>query len=261
MYVTVTVCAAVITVVHGCVVPKQPPPVQLVKVDPAAGVEYKLTTAPLKKVPEHEPLTPAGASEQLIPSTGAVTVPLPVIPVAGWRLKTNCPVPLLNVAVTVVFAVSVNAHVLPVEHPPPLHAPKAEPLPGVSPNVICVPLANVAEQVPVRVPVTFVQFVVPRPPTVPYPGPASTIVTSKFVVGTNVAVTLCAEFIAIPHDPVVPLHGPLQPANVEPAAGVSFTVIVDPAVKFPVQVVGQLIPLGWLVTVPLPAPESVTVAG
>jgi len=83
VYVTVTVSAEVIVVVQGCCVPKQPPPVQFAKFDPAAGVEYKLIMAPLKKVPEHEPPTPAGVKEQLIPSAAAVTVPLPVIPLAG----------------------------------------------------------------------------------------------------------------------------------------------------------------------------------
>lgn len=187
VYVTVTVCAAVITVVHGCVVPKQPPPVQLVKVDPAAGVEYKLIMAPLPKVPEHDPLTPAGDKLQLNP-TELVTVPLPVIPVAGWRLKTNCPVPLLNVAVTVVFAVSVNEQVLPVEHPPPLHEPKAEPLPGVSPNVIAVPLGYVSEQVPTVTPEVSLQLRPELPVTLPKAAPLSTTFKVILVVGTKVAV-------------------------------------------------------------------------
>jgi hypothetical protein len=187
VYVTVTVCAALITVVHGCVVPKQPPPVQLVKVDPAAGVEYILNTAPLKKVPEHAPLTPAGDSKQFNP-TGLVTVPLPVIPAAGWRLNTNSPVPLLNVAVTVVFAVSVNEQVLPVEHPPPLHEPKAEPLPGVSPSVIAVPLGYVREQVPTVTPVVSLQLKPELPVTLPKAAPLSTTFKVRFVVGTKVAV-------------------------------------------------------------------------
>jgi hypothetical protein len=188
VYVTVTVCAALITVVHGCVVPKQPPPDQPVKVDPAAGAEDKLIMAPLKKVPEHAPLTPAGANVQLIPSTGAVTVPLPVIPVAGWRLNAYCAVPLLNVAVTVVFAVSVNAHVFPVEHPPPVHEPKTEPLLGVSPSEICVPLGYVSEHVPVVTPNVSTQLKPEGPLTLPYAGPLSTTFNVRFVVGMKVAV-------------------------------------------------------------------------
>ena len=77
------VVALVTTVVQGCVVPNQLPPVQLVNVDPAAGVVFSVTIEPLLKVPEHAPLTPAGLNEQLIP-TLLVTVPLPVSPVAGW---------------------------------------------------------------------------------------------------------------------------------------------------------------------------------
>jgi len=169
-------------------------------------------------------------------------------------------VPLLNVAEIVVLPVTVNAQVLPVEHPPPLHPPNADPLPGVSASVTCVPVANVAEHVPVTTPNVLKQFTGARPATVPYAVPASVIVTTKFVVGTNVAVTLCADVIVIGHDPVVPVHAPLQPANVEPAAGVSLSITVEPVAKLSVHVEGQLIPLGWLVTVPIPAPDVATVA-
>ncbi len=68
--VAVTFLAAVIETVQG-LVPEQPPPDQLVKVDPVAGVAVRTT------------LSPAGNSAeqvvpQLISSAAEVTVPVPV---------------------------------------------------------------------------------------------------------------------------------------------------------------------------------------
>src|SRR5262249_60390339 len=53
---------------------------------------------------------------------------------------------------------------------------------------------------------------------------------------------------------------PLQPVKVEPAAGVAVNVTAVPIVKDVEQVVPQEIPVGALVTVPLPAPALVTVS-
>jgi hypothetical protein len=57
-----------------------------------------------------------------------------------------------------------------------------------------------------------------------------------------------------------PLHAPDQLANVEPVAGVGVSVICVPLGKLPAHVVPQLIPLGALVTVPVPVPASCTVS-
>ncbi len=51
---------------------------------------------------------------------------------------------------------------------------------------------------------------------------------------------------------------PLQPAKVEPDAGVGVRVTMVPLVKVEEQVVPQVIPAGELVTVPLPVPASMT---
>jgi hypothetical protein len=67
------------------------------------------------------------------------------------------------------------------------------------------------------------------------------------------------EFIVTLHAPV-PVHAPLQPANVEPAAAVGVSVTIVPVGKLAEQVVGQLIPEGELDTVPLPVPASVTLS-
>jgi hypothetical protein len=68
------------------------------------------------------------------------------------------------------------------------------------------------------------------------------------------------EFIVTVQVPVAFVHAPLHPANVEfpPAAAVSVTIV--PLGKFAEQAVGQLMPDGLVVTVPLPVPASATVS-
>jgi hypothetical protein len=58
-----------------------------------------------------------------------------------------------------------------------------------------------------------------------------------------------------------PMHAPLQPEKTSLAAGVSLSVTWLFCGKVAVHVVGQLIPAGLLVTVPVPAPAMVTVSG
>ena len=50
---------------------------------------------------------------------------------------------------------------------------------------------------------------------------------------------------------------PLQPAKVDPAAGVAVKVTAVPLLYVPEQVLPQLMPAGLLVTVPLPVPAFV----
>ena len=70
----------------------------------------------------------------------------------------------------------------------------------------------------------------------------------------NVAVQDMAAFIVTV--PVVqPV--PLQPAKVEPEAGVAVKVTTVPLLKFAEQMLPQLMPAGELVTVPLPVPVSI----
>lgn len=57
----------------------------------------------------------------------------------------------------------------------------------------------------------------------------------------------------------VPLHAPLQPVKIEFAPGAAVRVTLSSSLKFALQVVPQLIPLGLLVTVPVPLPAKVTV--
>jgi hypothetical protein len=57
----------------------------------------------------------------------------------------------------------------------------------------------------------------------------------------------------------VPVHAPLQPAKVDPAAAVAVRVTTVPLLKFALQVPGQLMPAGLLLTEPVPVPAGVTV--
>ena len=59
------------------------------------------------------------------------------------------------------------------------------------------------------------------------------------------------------HAPV-PEQLPDQPAKVDPLVGVAVSVTDVPEVKLAVQEKPQLIPLGLLVTVPLPVPDFET---
>src|SRR4051812_20610219 len=62
---------------------------------------------------------------------------------------------------------------------------------------------------------------------------------------------VCAAVIVVTQAPA-PLHAPPQPENVEPLAGVAVNVTSVPGAKVVLHVVGQLIPAGVLVTIPLP---------
>lgn len=92
-----------------------------------------------------------------MPPVLLVTVPAPLPnPLEGAVGETviaNVPVPLLNVAVAVVLAVSVKPHVLAVPVHGPLQPPNAEPVNGVSASVICVPLGADIVHVPCTTPV------------------------------------------------------------------------------------------------------------
>src|SRR5439155_6091994 len=77
--VAVTVVAALRVTVQ-VPVPEQPPPLQPVKVEPAAGVAVRVTAVPLAKLTEQ-------VAPQLIPTGELVTVPLPVPAGVTVRVK------------------------------------------------------------------------------------------------------------------------------------------------------------------------------
>src|SRR6267143_1378643 len=88
---------------------------------------------------------------------------------------------------------------------------------------------------------------------------ATTGLSVKLLPVAKVAVTEVAALIVTVHVPV-PVQAPLQPVKVEPAAGAAVRVTTVPVVKEVEQVAPQEIPTGALVTVPVPAPDLVTVS-
>jgi hypothetical protein len=73
----------------------------------------------------------------------------------------------------------------------------------------------------------------------------------------KVAVTVVAAFTVTAQVPV-PLQAPLQPAKIEPEAGLAVRMIGVPAATVSEQSDPQAIPAGALVTVPAPVPVFVT---
>lgn len=74
----------------------------------------------------------------------------------------------------------------------------------------------------------------------------------------KVAVTCRFPFIVTEQVEELPLHAPPHPAKVEFAPAVAVSITWAAGGKFHWQVVGQLIPCGVLVTLPLPLPPRVT---
>ena len=126
--VAVTVVAAESVTTH-VPVPLHPPPLQPVKVEPAAGLAVRVTAVPLAKLAEQ-------VAPQLIPAGLLVTVPLPVPVLLTVRAKVG-----VKVAVTAVAAETVTVQAAVPVQPPPLQPVKAELAPGVAVSVTTVPLA------------------------------------------------------------------------------------------------------------------------
>jgi hypothetical protein len=86
--------------------------------------------------------------------------------------------------------------------------------------------------------------------------PAPTVVTLSVTGGiVNPAVTVLLTSIVTVHV-VIPLHPPpLHPRNDDPPVGAAVNVTVEPELNVAAQVVPQLIPVGALVTVPVPLPD------
>ena len=74
----------------------------------------------------------------------------------------------------------------------------------------------------------------------------------------NVPVTDCAILIVSVQLPVPVQSPPLHPIKIEPAAVLADRVTLVPLAKLALQELGQLIPMGALVTVPEPLPAIVT---
>src|SRR3989442_3828485 len=159
--VAVTVVAAE-TVTTQVPVPVQPPPLQPLKADPAAGAAVSVTAVPLVKLAEQ--VAPQG-----MPAGELVTVPLPVPALLTVSAKAG----RVKGAVTVVAAETVTTQVPVPLQPPPLQPVKVEPPAGVAVSVTAVPPVKLAEQVaPQLIPAG--ELV-----TVPLPVPAGVTVRVK----------------------------------------------------------------------------------
>jgi hypothetical protein len=96
--------------------------------------------------------------------------------------------------------------------------------------------------------------------TVPTPAPAGVAVrVNVFTGAVKFAVTVWSAFIVTVHEPVPLQPPPLQPVNVEPPVEAAVRATVLPIGKSEAQTVPQEMPLGLLVTVPVPVPDLLTV--
>ena len=85
---------------------------------------------------------------------------------------------------------------------------------------------------------------------------------------TTLVVNVYPELLNVAVQPMLPVivtvpavvQLPDQPANVEPDAGIAVKVMAVPLFSVVEQVLPQLIPVGLLVTVPVPVPARLTVS-
>jgi hypothetical protein len=213
-------------------------PDQLANTLLGAGVSVSVTAVLGGNVTEHPVLAP---EVQITPAGLLLTVPEPAPAVV--TVNTS-PTVTLKVAVTVVAAVIVTVQVPVPVQPPPDHPPKADPVPAAAVSVTALFGGKLAEHVPVvqLIPAGVLE-------TVPVPSPDR--VTLNTPPAVNVALTVIFPVIVTVQ--VMPEHPPpLKPPKVKFAPGVALRVTLVPDAKLAVHVVGQLIPAGALVTVPVP---------
>src|SRR5438034_1620572 len=133
--VAVTVVAALRVTVQAPG-PEQPPPLQPLKVEPAAGAAVSVTAVPLAKLA-------AQVAPQVMPAGLLVTVPAPVPALETVSVKV-CRV---KVAVTMVAALRVTVQAPGPEQPPPLQPLKVEPAAGAAASVTAVRRVKLAVQI------------------------------------------------------------------------------------------------------------------
>src|SRR5262245_6833507 len=238
--VAVTDCAA-LTVTVQVPVPVQPPPLQPVKLEPAAGVAVRVTAVPLANEAEH-------VAPHVMPAGALVMVPLPApvllsVSARRWTAK---------VAVPAGAALIVTAQV-PVPVQPPLQPVKVEPAAGVAVRVTTVPVVKEVEHV--------APHVMPAGALVMVPLPAPVLLTvSAMPCSAKVAVTDCAALTVTVQEPVPVKPPPPHPVQLEPAAGGAVRVTAVPLANEAEHVAPHVMPAGALVMVPLPAPVLLTVS-
>jgi len=143
---------------------------------------------------------------------------------------------------------------LTLQLPVPVQAPpqpaKVESLAGLAVSVTPVPLLYSSEQSVPQVMPAGLLVTVP----LPFPG-LVTVRVNRWIEKVAVQVLLAVMVTT----PAVQSGAPLQPAKMEPLAGVAVSVTTVPLAYDSKQSVPQVIPGGLLVTVPLPLPALVIV--
>src|SRR5205823_3532695 len=135
----------------------------------------------------------------------------------------------------------------------PLQPVNVDPAAGVAVKATTVPVVKAVEHVaPQAMPVGALV-------TVPLPAPDLVTVSAKELC-MKVAVTVAAAFTVTVQGPVPVQPLPLQPVNVDPAAGAAVRETDAPVVKGAEHVAPQEMPAGLLVTVPVPVPDFETVS-
>ena len=134
---------------------------------------------------------------------------------------------------------------------------KVEPVAGVAVNVTRLPVGKLALQVlPQLMPAWFVLV------TVPDPDPFfSTLIvdTGRGTTAVKVVVTVWSPFMTtVQIGPLRMQPAPLQLVNVEPSEGTTLSVTIAPDSKSVSQLEPHEIPLGSLLTVPVPVPALST---
>lgn len=219
--------------------PSENPP----KVDPAAGVAVRVIVVPAANKATQKP------SEQEMPAGLLVIVPLPSPSLFTLRVK----VARVNVAVTLFAASIVTVHCLglPASGAHPLQPTNVEVAFSAAVSVTTVligyvPAQSLAHAVPLVVPVT-----------VPVPVPDLLTVRAN-ALSVKVAVTVCACVSVTVQSPVAFRHAPLQPVKIEFASALAVSVTTVPLAYNSVQSAPQVIPVGPLITVPVPVPDLTT---
>lgn len=139
--------------------------------------------------------------------------------------------------------------------PPPFQPAKDEFAAAVAVSVTCVPVAKLALQVGLQlIPEGLLE-------TEPVPVPARlTVNREMFWIGLKVAVIFSLALSVTTQVGLLPQLPPFQPAKVELLAAVAVSVIEVPGLKLALQVCPQLMPVGSLVTLPVPEPLRPTVS-
>ena len=157
-----------------------------------------------------------------------------------------------NVALTVVAAFIVTAHVPVPLHPPPDHPAKMELLAEAAVSVTDVPCGyGSVQSLPQAMPAG-------EEVTVPAPVPSFATV-NVCCTSAKVADTVAARSTVTTQVPVPLQPAPDHPVNAEFVDGDAARVTVVPNAKEDAHCVPQLMPAGLETTLPVPLPDSVTV--